>query len=293
MMQNSNTRRTHWSRRSGWALAGGAVALMLLALSPRPAQAAGVFLGAQADTLTVAPGATFTVEMRTLQPGAAFNAFDIGLLYDGSKLTFVPASPVSTQRGALMTSACAATFHRFSAQPDSLAITMVLLCSDVSVSGADVLYKLKFTAGTTPGWTRLRYGKNTQFFLGGTFVGMASQRDVVIKVGQPVLAVGDDAARPAPVLALLAPRPNPARSGQDLALDLVLRHDAEVTLELLDTLGRRVSARAAERFTAGPHRVAWAFDRLPPGRYLVRARQRSAAGNEAGASVTRSWIVLR
>lgn len=274
--------------RAARRVAALSLALSLLATTPLGARAAGVHLGGQADTLAVAPGATFTVELRTLQPGDAFNAFDIGLLYDSRMLAFTPTSPLSTQRGALMVSACASTFHRFSAQPESLAITLVMLCSDVTVSGADALYKVRFTAGSTPGWTRLRFGRNTQFFMGGTYVPLASAREVVVKVGSPVLGVGEPAvARPGAALALAPPAPDPARAGQPLRVSFTLPVADDVAVDVLDAQGRRVAARAREHYAAGPQRVEWSPGSLPPGRYLVRVR------TAHGPAATRGWVVLR
>ncbi|MEQ1831517.1 MAG: hypothetical protein ABL977_00575 [Candidatus Eisenbacteria bacterium] len=245
-------------------------------------------LGGQADTLVVAPGATFTVELRTLQPGDAFNAFDIGLLYDSRMVAFTPTSPLSTQRGALMVSACAATFHRFSAQPESLAITLVMLCSDATVSGADALYKVRFTAGATAGWTRLRFGRNTQFFMGGTYVPLARAREIVVKIGSPVLGV-DAPGTPggAARVALAPPEPNPARAGQPLNVAFTLPGPDDVALELMDAQGRRVAERVSERFAGGAHRLAWAPGRVPPGRYVLRVR------SAQGAGAARGWVVLR
>ena len=276
-----------WTRRFWLHAACCAVALVLV-IYPRPAHAAGVFLGFQADTLSVAPGATFTVELRTLQAGDAFNAFDASVLFDGSALTFVPLAPVSKQCGSLMTGACASTFHRFSAQPESLAITLVLLCNEVSVSDADVLYRVMFTAGNMPGWTRLRLGYNTQFYLGGTYLNRASARDMLVHiVDPPALGVGNPPRLPAAGIELGAPRPNPARGAEALIVSLSLQQADDVTLELLDTLGRRVAARPREYLAPGMNRVHWGVIGLAPGRYLLRAR------TGRGLAVTRSWVVLR
>ncbi len=288
-MLDRNARKRGWSAGRTVVVAGVA-SLFMLAAAPRSAHAAGVFLGFQAETLSVATGATFSAELRTLRVGDAFNAFDAGVLYDGTALTFVPSAPVSKQRGLLMTNACAGTFHRFSAQPESLAITLVLLCNEAAVSSADVIYSVKFAAGNTPGWTRLRFGTNTQFFLGGDLVNRAGTREMVVRVGNaplPVLGVGDRPGPSAGAIELAAPRPNPARTGDGVSVTLSLRQADDVTLELLDALGRRVAARPRERLAVGAHSVRWAVGGLAPGRYLLRAR------TARGPAVTRSWIVLQ
>ncbi len=79
-----------------------------------------------------------------------------------------------------------------------------------------------------------------------------------------------DAQAPAG-LALLAPRPNPARG--DFAIDYRLAAGGPATLELFDAAGRRVAARALPATGAGPQVARFGAAGLAPGVYLVRLAQ--------------------
>ena len=70
------------------------------------------------------------------------------------------------------------------------------------------------------------------------------------------------------VLALLPPSPNPARG--PVAVRFSLPEPADVSLDVLDVLGRRVALLASGRQPAGEMAVQWRADGLAPGLYLVR-----------------------
>jgi aminopeptidase N len=102
-----------------------------------------------------------------------------------------------------------------------------------------------------------------------------------------VLAV-DDPAFPAAV-ALLAPRPNPARGRA--TLDFVLPRSGPARLEVYDVRGARVRTLADGTFPPGTQRVAWDGSdaqgrRAGPGVYLVRLEA-------AGQSRTQRLVLLR
>jgi len=102
--------------------------------------------------------------------------------------------------------------------------------------------------------------------------------------GGVIAAVGSapDASRPALRLAVV----EPARGGRPLVLDLASATPIDATLELIDVAGRRIAARASQRFAAGVTRVRWDIGPAGPGVYFARAK---AAGLEG---ITRI-VVLR
>lgn len=259
---------------------------LALATAP-PALAAGIHAGFQAETLAVAPGATFTAGIRSLESGAAFNAFDASVLFDPAQLTFVPTVPVASQRGPLMTDACTNTFHLFSAYPESLASTLVLLCNQTSVTGPGTIYRVQFRAGNVPAMTLLRFGANTRFYLGGTVAGPLETREMVVRIGDPgPVGVPEPAGTPRG-LVLTPPSPNPSSGGRGLEMSFGLPRDDRVGVDLLDAQGRRVAWRDWEPFGPGVHRIRWSPPGLPPGRYLLRLR--TAGAGEA----THGWVLLR
>lgn len=88
-------------------------------------------------------------------------------------------------------------------------------------------------------------------------------------------------------LAIGALSPQPARSGQAIAIELALLDDDEVALGLYDLAGRRVAQRPSVRLVAGRQRVEWPLPDLAPGVYRLTGE----AGSRARAS--RTLIVLR
>ena len=268
-------------RRIAWT-AGVALGL---ALAGPGAAAADVFAGFSPSTITVAPGDTFTVEVVLQQAGAELNAFDASVRFDPARLSFVPTSPLSSQRGPLMTNACANTFHLFNAAPDSLKITLSLLCNNTFVTGPGVIYRVRFVAGTTTGSTPLTLGAFTEFYRAGLFVRPLFKQSMTVNIVQGV------AVEPAPSggnrLDLAPPAPNPARGGGAMALEFTLPEADEVSFDLLDLQGRRLAERDGERHPAGRHRLSWRPPVVASGDYFVRLRTGS------GRSVVRRWAVLR
>lgn len=259
----------------------GAFALALLSAALVAPARASVSLSVRPETLSVAPGATFTLELRVPVAGDPFNGFDAVVEYEPSKLTFLPTSPTSLQQGADMTAACGSTFHLFRAAGDSLAITDVILCDGLSLNGPALLYTVRFRAATTPGATHVRL-RRAQFYDAGYFVGPVVTRDATISWG----VVLDVPAAP-PVLPRLTVTANPARGEQ--WLELASPAAGEQRLALFDAGGRRVRQLDAGARPAGNRRLRWdgRDDRgrlAPPGVYLVRF---DTPGGSAHATLVR------
>jgi hypothetical protein len=262
--------------------------LLAVPLLVAPAAPAAAFTVAGAtDTVVVASGGTFTVDLVVRDPDLAFNAFDLSVHFDPARLTNSPLSPLTLQRGALMVNACTlnAPFHVFTPGPDSVVCTLVILCSGVTVTGPGVIYRLRFNAAATDTYTQLTFGAGTGFFNGGPRVPGVTTKPVVVKIGSPVL----DAGRPrAPAGAELeAVAPNPARAGRTLALGFSLPRAESCEVVVLDPQGRRVAGAPWTRREAGAQRLELALPRLAPGRYTVALR------TEGGVTRTRPWVVLR
>jgi hypothetical protein len=94
----------------------------------------------------VAPNEVFELRLVVPQAGTAFNGYGVTIVWDPSKLTFVPASPLTLQEGAYMTSVCGATFHWFQQHTTDVEIAHALWCAGVLVTGPGELYKLRFRA---------------------------------------------------------------------------------------------------------------------------------------------------
>jgi hypothetical protein len=238
------------SRSPHWATPALAIALVL---ASAPARGDGVHLGGLQDTVSVASGGTVTVDLAAQETGFPFNGFDIVLRYDPARLTFAPMAPVSSQFGPLMTSACANTFHVFGSAPDSLAITLVLLCNGVSVTGPGAIYRVRFNAAATDAYTTLTFGPSTEFYMGGPEVTPLVTRPIVVKIGNPVpVGVPRQAGEG---LVLTAARPNPARS--EALLRFRLPFGAETSLQIHDAQGRRVRTLVAGPLPSGEHVARW------------------------------------
>jgi hypothetical protein len=194
----------------------------------------------------------FTLELTVTGANAPFNAFDATVEFDPAVLAFVPESPLSLQEGALMIGVCGATFHRFSAADDSLAITDVLLCPAQALTGPGQIYRLKFRALSTPAstWVRLRPGR-VKFYNAGLYVLPVFTEDAAVQVGDLV-----DAGTPgAPQGLSLRARPNPARSGTTLRI--AAPGTGPQSVSIYDARGRVVRAFPSVHAPAGERDLTW------------------------------------
>lgn len=234
------------------------------------------------ETLAVAPGAEFTLELRVPVAGSPFNGYDAVVEYDPAKLTFLPTSPLSLQEGSDMRGACGNTFHIFSAAGDSLSISHSLLCANVSLTGPAQLYQLRFRASNTAGATQVRL-RRAQFYNGGTYVNPTLTSDALVSWGG-VLGAGPSWDLTGPRLAV---RGNPARGEQ--WFDLASPVAGVQRLVVLDLAGRTVRRLDAGMRPAGSRSLSWdgrddAGRLVPAGIYLAHY---DAAGRSARASLIR------
>jgi hypothetical protein len=180
-------RRTWRRRRAGPALAG----FLCLAVSVWPLgamplgdgvpEAAFLSMTISPDTIYVAPGESFLLELRVDVAGKKFNAYDAVVAFDTLALASeVPAVPRAGE-GALMKDACGNTFHRFAARGDSMTISHVILCGGVTLAGPGTLHQIGFRALKRAGATAVRL-RRVQFYNAGLFASPARTRDAVVIV---------------------------------------------------------------------------------------------------------------
>jgi len=240
---------TSGTRRSWRALAAG-LALVAAALPAR----ADVHFSVMPPTQTVAPGGTALIDLSVVQTGSNFNGFDVTVSYDPAALTLVPLAPTTDQQGCLMTggcsTACGATFHRFAAAGDSAAISDVLLCNQISLTGPGQAYKLQFTASNTPQTTTVHIRRVT-FYNAGIYVNPVVTADAVITIGttgavEPGAAGGG---------LTIAAEPNPARGAMTFALGA--EADGPQRLTIHDLAGRLVRVVDQGWRGAENRRVQW------------------------------------
>ena len=270
------------TRVNEWSLAGALVAALWAAV---PAHAQGVQCGLIPAQQSVALGAQLEIDLDATAAGSPFNGFDAVISYDPAALTLLPASPTSLQQGCLMTGACSAscgnTFHRFAAAADSMAITDVLLCDQVVLSGPGQLYQLHFQAANVAQVTTVRI-RRAVFYNSGLYVTPVATADCQVGIGIVLDAGGGGAVRGLGVSAA----PNPARGG--VAVRVESEREGEQEVWVYDVSGRRVRELSRGWYGSGARVVGWdgrdgAAARAPAGVYLVRLQ---AGGRMAQTRVT-------
>ena len=251
------------------------ISMCMFALAAAPMLArADISVGLTPATQTVTPGTDFDVFIDVTGGSSSFNGFDMIVSFDPSALTFVPAVPTSAQQGCMMTGACSAacgnTFHLFSAAGDSLSVSDVLLCNQVSLTGPGRLYHLRFHASNTQQVTQLSV-RRTHFYNAGLFVLPVNASGCQVGIG---VSVGVGAPRPG-LAHPLRVEPNPAFG----RVQFVSEDDAGgmAEAEILDLQGR-VLQHLGPVWLAPHARLSWDGReadgaRVPAGLYLVRFRR--------------------
>ena len=256
---------------------GLAAAFWALAIVGVPARSlAGVSVGLTPASQSVTPGTDFDVFIDVLSAGSSFNGFDAVVTYDPAALTFLPLSPTTAQQGCLMTGGCSAscgsTFHRFSAAGDSLNVSDVLLCNQVSLTGPGHLYKLRFHASSTQQTTHVDF-RSANFYDAGLFVTPVQMSNSTIGIG---VNVGVPAAPAARTRVRVEPNPGFGR----------VRFVSEsgpaglTEIAIADLMGRVVRRLGPLTLGAGTL-MEWdgrdsSGARVPPGIYLARIHRGEA-----------------
>ena len=240
--------------------------LLLAVVAAAPVAADGVHVRLETPVLAVSPNDEFDVDVVVFEADEPFNAFDASIRFDPAKLSYLAGS---NQQGALMTAACANRFHLFTPTPDSLKITLSLLCAGTTVTGPGVIYKVRMKAGATSGLTTISLGPFTNFYNAGFFVTPleTQSRQVCIL---PCSGVGVDDEVGATRFALLAPRPNPWSGSGPESFEFDLPAEDQVTLTLHDVSGRVIATHGPQWFGAGRHAIALARPQAPTGVYFAR-----------------------
>lgn len=158
---------------------------------------AGVHLTLQTSDSIIAVGDTLTLEANIAAPGDQFNAFDLLVGFDASRLALVPTTPVNNQRGPLVTSACSNTFHIFTPGSSVETVNLSLLCANTFMTGPGVIYRIRFRALNVMGPTVLRCLPGTQFYRAGVLINPLVRDSLSLYVGQ-LAAVAPPLASPAP-----------------------------------------------------------------------------------------------
>ena len=266
-----------------YAIAG--VCALVCALAPVTASAS-ISLGLTPAAQSVTPGSDFDVFVDVLAAGSPFNGFDLVVSYDPAALTLLPTVPTTLQQGCLMTGACSGacgnTFHVFTAAGDSISVSDVLLCNQVSLTGPGHLYKLRFHAAVTPQITPLTIRRNT-FYNAGLFVTPVIASGCLVGIG---VQVGVDAPRPGSSrLVRIEPNPSFGRVqfiSQDAAAGFATAEIADVQGRVVRRLGP-VWLAAHAGFSWDGHDLTGA--RVPAGVYLVRIQR--------GGLTQNSRVILR
>jgi hypothetical protein len=252
---------------------GLVAAFCLLAAGGAAPAHAGIKVGLTPPTQNVALGATFDVYIDVTEAGSQFNGYDAVVSYNPAQLTFVPLSPTTAQQGCLMTGGCSAscgnTFHTFSAAGDSLAVSNVLLCSGVSLTGPGHLYKLRFQAANTPQVATITI-RRANFYDAGLYVTPVEKAGCQIGIGV-TLDVGNEPLAGAGMRV----EPNPASSRVAFVAEDGVAGLAEV--ELLDLQGRLVR-HLGPAWLGAQASLTWdGLDargrRVPPGIYLAKIQR--------------------
>jgi len=220
-------------------LAAWGLAIALPSTPPRAA-AAGVHLSLVASPANLSAGDTLLPEATITAPDDSFNAFDLNIAFDSTRLAFVPTTPLSAQRGSLMTNACSNTFHSFTNNASDVRASLSLLCRNIYVAGPGVIYRVKFRALNAPGATSIACSEGSQFYRAGVFADPldCAAAQIAIMGATAVESGSTDIDR------AIAPRisvyPNPCRAGAPAELAMSGAAGEVASIDVLDLSGRLV-----------------------------------------------------
>jgi hypothetical protein len=253
--------------RKRQGMAGLLLALALCCTAP--VHAAGVRVAVSPETLTVAPGDTFTVQLRVPVAGDPFNGYVAVMSFDPAAVRFL-SQPQIAQEGPLLRDSCAThgTFYSFAAGGDSMTAAGSMLGNGCATVGPGTLLNLRFTALGSPGVTYIRL-RSAVVYNDGNRVKPLVPSDATIAVGVTLAVPPGPAPRSAPRLRAV---PNPSRGACWLRPEPGPAGAADITI--LDMAGRVV--RQIPLDPAAPARsISWdgrdaAGRMMPPGVYAAR-----------------------
>jgi hypothetical protein len=259
--------------------------LLLSVLAPPGRAQVGVHVALTPADSTVTPGDVLELDLTVTQAGSGFNGFDAIVSYDTLALTFLPASPISDQEGAMMQGACGNTFHLFQHAPGKLTITDILLCNNDSLTGPGQIYRLRFRASITPQTTWIRFQPPLLFYNAGFLVAPLDSTPARVRIGSVVGTGGAPSGHlPAPTVAAAT---NPVRGGVELRIS---SPDPGVQrLRVCDLAGRTIRRVDDGRFGAGSRSAYWngrddQGNKVPAGVYWLYL--------EANGRLARGRVVL-
>jgi len=158
-------------------------------------------------------GDTIAVQLRVLQAGTPFNAYEAVVHYDPSALQFVPRTR-ALQEGSSMQGACNSTFYQFAAAGDSISIMNSLLCNQVTLRDYATLLDLRFVLTGPEEVTWIRFS-HLVVYSDGSYVTPAVGVDAPVWI---VRTLGVD-PRPRVIVPHLGVAPNPARGDVEFAIE--------------------------------------------------------------------------
>uniref|UniRef100_A0A832I545 Cohesin domain-containing protein n=1 Tax=Eiseniibacteriota bacterium TaxID=2212470 RepID=A0A832I545_UNCEI len=181
----------------GLALAAAAPAATPEPAAPRrdpPAARAAVRFALAPESVVVAPGETFTLELGVPAAGPAFNGYDAVVAFDTTALAVASAASDRALEGDDMRGACGNTFHRLSAAGDSVMVSHVLLCARTSIEGPARLHRFQFRATGAAGTATVRV-RRAQCFDAGRSVATAPQGETTVVIANPNRGAPETPAR--------------------------------------------------------------------------------------------------
>ena len=242
--------------------------LTLILCAPATAHAAGVRVEVSPETLSVAPGDTFTVQVTVPASGDPFNTCEGVLSFDDTVLQFVGRSQVE-QEGALFLDGCPGhgTFYVFSSDADSLSFLDSMLGAGCLVAGPGTMLDLRFVSLGPTGSTYVRV-RRMKFYNDGFYVNPVLSSDALINIGGTLGVTPPPRPQSAPRLVV---SPNPSRGSCWLSPAGPVGDASEI--RIVDTAGRLVRRLTIAPGAAG-RAVPWDGQdadgrRVPPGVYAA------------------------
>ncbi len=207
------------------AVCAGFLCALLAAAST--ARATGVQIAIEPETLQVAPGDTFTVQLRVPVAGSAINGYSATIEFDPAALKFVPQNQAA-QEGALLRDSCFShnVYFTFSSEADSMMALEIMLGNGCATSGPGTLLKLRFTALAASGLTYIRV-RRVVFYNDGIYVLPVAHNDARVLIGALLSAPPAPRAAPGP---RFWADPNPSRGVVTFRSDVALRGSPEIVI---------------------------------------------------------------